>query len=92
MGDQIHFDFNVGATVTPRGDGTYIVKPGPPRPRGMMDVNEVAKRLSVTGRHILDLIEEGKLVAVDIGGGTRKYWRVKEEDLQAFLRKRSSLS
>jgi len=37
-----------------------------------------------TEQHVLDLIEEGKLQAINIGGGGRYFWRISVEAYKAF--------
>ncbi len=39
-----------------------------PRDRRMLYVFEIATKLGCSVQHVLDLIEEGKLVAIDISG------------------------
>lgn len=49
---------------------------------------EVADRLAVSEGHIIDLIDEGKLRAIDMGGqheGGRRLWRIPVEAYEAFL-------
>jgi excisionase family DNA binding protein len=46
-----------------------------PKDRTVLTVGEVAERWRVSVRHVLDLIEEGKLDAFDIAG-QRDYFRV----------------
>ena len=46
-----------------------------PKDRSVLTVGEVAARWEVSDRHVVDLIEEGKLVAFDIAG-KRSYVRV----------------
>jgi len=60
--------------------------------RSVLYVSEVAKRLEVTEQHILNLIEEGKLQAIDIGGGSRHFWRIPVPALETFMRERSNLA
>jgi len=87
---QFTFSFTP-AVVTPRGDGSFIVKPGRPvvGPQ-TLTVAQVATELGVTERHVLDLIEEGKIEAFNVGGSGRKFWRVKREAVEKFLRDRSN--
>ena len=47
-------------------------------------------KLRVTEQHVLDLIEEGQLRAVNVGGNDRKFWRVPVEAYEAFLERRHS--
>ena len=58
--------------------------------RKTLYVSEVADRLGCTDQHIMDLIEEGKLQAVNIGGATRKFWRIPVEAYELFLRENHS--
>ena len=46
-----------------------------PRDRTVLTVGEVAAKWEVSDRHVIDLIEEGKLAAFDIGG-RHEYLRV----------------
>jgi excisionase family DNA binding protein len=54
-------------------------------------VAECANKLGVTDQHILNLIEEGKLRAIDVGGGSRHFYRVPVEALDDFLKRRASV-
>lgn len=85
------FEFRFDATVAPQRDGSFVVRPGKLVVRDVLRVGEVAKRLLVTPQHVLDLIEEGKLEAVNVGGGERKHWRIRVDALEVFMRNRSSL-
>ncbi len=60
--------------------------------RTVLYVSEVAEKLDVTERHVIDLIEECKLGAVNIGGGSRKFWRIPVAEYEKFLKSRSSTS
>ncbi len=44
-----------------------------PVERAVLLVAECANKLGVTEQHILNLIEEGKLRAIDVGGGSRHF-------------------
>lgn len=63
-----------------------------PRDRKVLMVSEVAARLEVTEQHVHDLIAEGKLQAIDVGGGSKRYWRVPIEAYNAFLAARHSFN
>ena len=52
----------------------------------MLTVEQVAKRLQVNEYTVRRWLREGALVGVPFGGRTD--WRVKEEDLSAFLDRR----
>jgi excisionase family DNA binding protein len=57
--------------------------------RFVLRVSEVAKVLSITERHVIDLIEEGKLRAINVAGNTttgRKFYRIPVEAYLAYLR------
>lgn len=53
--------------------------------RRVLVVAEVAAKLRITEQHVIDLIDEGKIQAVNIGGNGRKYWRIPVEAYNAFL-------
>jgi excisionase family DNA binding protein len=53
--------------------------------RTVLYVSEVAEKLNVTEQHVLNLIEEGKLLAVNIGIGGRKFWRIPVEAYEKYL-------
>ena len=55
-------------------------------------VQEVAKVLSCADQHVLDLIDEGRLLGINIGGGERKHWRVPVESFQRFIQENNSLT
>lgn len=50
-------------------------------------VDEIAERLGVTAQHLLDLIEEGELVAIDLAGkaALRRTVRVPVESYRNFI-------
>lgn len=57
--------------------------------RTVLYVFEVAQKLRVTEQHVVDLIEEGKLRAVNIGGehaSGRKFYRIPPEAFDAYIR------
>jgi hypothetical protein len=56
-----------------------------PKDRTVLYVTEVAMKLRETEQHVLDLIEEGKLQAINIGGGGRNFWRIPVKAYKAFL-------
>ena len=60
--------------------------------RKMLYVGEVAERLQVDEQHVRDLIEEGKLHAIDAGGGGRKFWRIPVTSWERFMKARSSMA
>lgn len=51
----------------------------------VLTVEAVAERLACHPRTIRRAIERGDLVASDIGSGKRSAWRIREEDLAAWL-------
>ena len=63
-----------------------------PKDRTVLYVGEVAMKLRTTEQRVLDLIEEGQLQAVNVGGNDRKFWRIPVEANEAFLEKRHSFN
>lgn len=61
-----------------------------PSDRKVLTVAEVASRLDVTEQHVIDLIEEGQIQAINIGGGAKRFWRIPKEGYEQFLRARHS--
>jgi excisionase family DNA binding protein len=55
-----------------------------PKDRTVLCVAEVAMKMRVTEQHVLDLIEEGKIQAINIGGGGRNFWRIPVELIRSF--------
>lgn len=54
-------------------------------------VDDVAKRLSVTRRHIWKLVRAGKIEAIDVGrGAVIPRYRISEGAVQAFIISRRS--
>ena len=51
-------------------------------------VNEVALMLGATDQHVLNLIESGQLGAINIGNGSRKFWRIPLSECRAFMDER----
>lgn len=54
--------------------------------RRVLMVAEVAAKLRITEQHVIDLIDEGRLRAINIGGGDRRYWRIPVEAYYDYLR------
>jgi excisionase family DNA binding protein len=61
-----------------------------PQERTVLYVSEVAAKLKVTDQHVIDLIEEGQLNAINVGGGLRKFYRIPVLEYEGFLRRRHS--
>lgn len=60
-----------------------------PRERKILAVAEVAMKLDVSERHVIDLIQEGKLRALNVGGdhaSGRHCYRIPVEAYEAFIR------
>jgi len=54
--------------------------------RKTLYVHEVCKVLNISDGHARNLIEEGKLVAVNVApGGSRRHWRISVAALDSFL-------
>ena len=51
----------------------------------LLTIKEVAKYLRVSERSVLRYIEAGRLKATKVG-----YWRIKESDLEKFLKENSN--
>lgn len=56
--------------------------------RTMLRLQEAADRVGVTIQHLIDLIEEGKLRALDFrgAGSKRGTWRIAIEDYRTYVR------
>jgi excisionase family DNA binding protein len=64
-----------------------------PPDRTVLHTLEVARRLNVSLQHVLDLIEAGKLRAVNVGGigaKCRPYYRIPIEAWRAFVRQNTT--
>jgi len=60
--------------------------------RTVLYVSEVAERLAITERHVLDLIEEGKLRAINVGGENvsgRRFYRIPVHWYEDYLRQQT---
>ncbi|HSM84597.1 MAG TPA: helix-turn-helix domain-containing protein [Candidatus Limnocylindrales bacterium] len=78
------------ASTTPefeQMDFTGLLFPG----RKSLYVSEVAERLGATDQHVINLIDEGKLGAIDIGNGSRKFYRIPVTEWERFLKRRATL-
>ena len=60
------------------------------RDRLVLCVQEVAQDLRITRQHVIRLIEEGRMDAINVNGipGRRNCWRIPIEAYQAFLKQR----
>jgi len=58
--------------------------------RTVLYVPEVARHLQITRQHVVHLIEEGSLAAINVhaGAATRNCWRIPVEAFRAFLKSR----
>ena len=57
-----------------------------------MTVAEVSVLLHCTDQHVCDLIDEGQLQALNIGGNAKRFWRIPREAYDAFLASRHSFN
>jgi excisionase family DNA binding protein len=57
--------------------------------RRMLNVAEIAERLLISQRHVVDLIDEGKLRALNISGDKRRHYRIPVEAYEAFIKSRT---
>jgi excisionase family DNA binding protein len=62
-----------------------------PEARAVLRVAECAEKLGVSREHIIDLIDEGKLRAIDVGGGSRHFYRIPIEAFEDFLKRGASV-
>lgn len=58
--------------------------------RSKMTVSEVADYLRCSSRHVINLIEEGRLFAMNVGTELKSNWRVSIEELGRFERVNST--
>lgn len=60
--------------------------------RSMLMTSEVAKALAIAERHVIDLINEGLLDAVEITGkgnkSSREHWRIPVSAYDDYIRRR----
>jgi len=68
------------ATVTPRGDGSYVITPGKPESR--ICTKKAAQMLGVAQRTVRRYVETGLLPAERVGV---KLLRLKPEDVQNLI-------
>lgn len=62
-----------------------------PPDRRSLCVSEVAEALRVSLRHVMNLIEEGKIQAIDIGIGVHHHWRIPVDAYKEYIKKQSSI-
>lgn len=60
--------------------------------RKALTVAEIATVLDVCENHVLNLIEAGQLVALNVGCGSKKHPRVPIESWHAFLKSRNMMN
>jgi hypothetical protein len=55
--------------------------------RSSLRVDEIAAKLSMSPQHVVNLIEDGTLPAMDLkgSGSTRPMWRVSIDDYRRFI-------
>lgn len=76
---------------------TALHNPSRPLPAdsGPFMVADLARRWRTSEQHVIDLIDEGRLQAINIGGAHpagRRFWRIPLESLRAFEANNSSLN
>jgi excisionase family DNA binding protein len=76
---------NPASSEVPGGNTDTLAWLGFHPGRISLSVLEVAKALSVTRQHVLDLIDAGRLPAVNVGRQERRYWRIPVLGLRQFL-------
>ena len=57
-----------------------------PTIKTMLSVREVAGKLRITPRHVVNLIDMGRLQGINLGCSARKMWRIPLEALKAFFK------
>ena len=75
------------------------LKSSPPKPGAqrtsaapaVLTVSEFAELVGISPQHVIDLIDEGKLCAINVGGHMRHYWRIPREEADRFVQRRSSV-
>jgi excisionase family DNA binding protein len=61
--------------------------------KAVLKVGECARELDVSNQHILNLIEEGQIAAINISSiGARQNYRIPVEEFQRYKRRRNSLN
>ena len=60
--------------------------------RKALTVGEICAVLDVCENHVLNLIESGQLVSINVACGSRNHPRIPIESWHAFLKARSSLN
>lgn len=58
--------------------------------RRVLTVGEVSERLRVTIQHVIDLIDEGQLTGINLGGGSKRHYRIPVESYERFIKERCS--
>jgi len=71
--------------VLKRWLGSYLMSQSKEK---MLTVKQVADRLSVDERTVRGWIQKGELKAVNIGGRLRPEYRIRPDDLEAFIKSR----
>jgi excisionase family DNA binding protein len=58
--------------------------------RTALNVREVAGKLGISVRHVTDLIDEGRIDAINVSGDARKHYRVPLDAFYKFVRRNST--
>jgi excisionase family DNA binding protein len=58
--------------------------------RTVLTVQECAGKLRVSDKHIVEMIEDGRLCALNVGTDLRRHYRIPYEAWVGFLRARDS--
>lgn len=51
----------------------------------MLSIKDVAAELAISKQAAHHLVQTGALAAIDVGRGTKSYWRVAHTDLAAYI-------
>ncbi|KRE13452.1 hypothetical protein ASE63_18440 [Bosea sp. Root381] len=54
----------------------------------LLTMGQLAEHLSVSQRHIRNLMKEGAIVGINVGTHGRPSWRFDQQEVQAFLQRR----
>lgn len=61
------------------------------RKRTVLYLDEIAEKLDCSKQHVINLIDEGKLGAINIGTSTARFYKVPVAEWEKFLRNSSSI-
>lgn len=62
-----------------------------PPGRYVLTVDEVASYLGSTDQHVLNLIDAGRIGAIDVGNRSKHFYRIPIAELERYISKRSTV-